>query len=168
MAGKLRSLASDVPTKEDVLAEIRRADLRPLWIGRYAHLWSSTQADRCEALRELKADLVRDDFISVAARLDQYIVVYFVAWLLGWDEAQSLRLEAMKALRRLVAQNQATGEYQLRRQCERPARALWAQMVRDAHDGGRGAGRGRARSCPASRTPRSTAGPAPRPSSSSS
>ncbi len=116
-------------TKERVLEEVRRADLRPLWIGRYAYLWSSTQPDRSEALRELKGDLVRDDFISVAARLDQYIVVYFVAWLLGWDEAQLLRLEAMKAMRRLVAQNKATGEYQLRRQCERPARALWRQMV---------------------------------------
>jgi hypothetical protein len=122
-------------TKERVLEEVRRADLRPLWIGRYAYLWSSTQPDRCEALRELKRDLVRDDFISVAARLDQYIVVYFVAWLLGWDEAQSLRLEAMKALRRLVAQNKATGEYQLRRQCERPARALWGQMVRQRMTG---------------------------------
>ena len=116
-------------TKERVLEEVRRADLRPLWIGRYAYLWSSTQPDRSAALRELKGDLVRDDFISVAARLDQYIVVYFVAWLLGWDEAQLLRLEAMKAMRRLVAQNKATGEYQLRRQCERPARALWRQMV---------------------------------------
>jgi hypothetical protein len=117
-------------TKERVLEEVRRADLRPLWIGRYASLWAGTCADRNEALKELRADMVREHYLSAAARLDGFIAAYFVCWTLGWDDAQSLVFDAIKQLRRLVALNVATGEYQFRRHCEKPARSLWARMVR--------------------------------------
>jgi hypothetical protein len=117
-------------TKERVLEEVRRADLRPLWIGRYASLWAGTCADRNEALKELRADMVREHYLSAAARLDGCIAAYFVSWTLGWDDAQSLVFDAIKQLRRLVALNAATGEYQFRRHCEKPARSLWARMVR--------------------------------------
>ncbi len=40
-------------------------------------------------------------------------------------------MAAIRELRRLVARNAATEEFALRRQCERPARVLWARMVRD-------------------------------------
>ena len=50
-------------TKEDVLEEFRRADLRPLWVGRAAYLWSEGEPDRAKALKELKADLVREDMV---------------------------------------------------------------------------------------------------------
>ena len=131
-AAAVRSAGSAETTisKERVLEEVRRADLRPLWIGHYAWLWSSKKPDRQVAMQELKQDLVREDFIGVAARLDQYVCVYFVAKLLGWDEAQGLRLEAIKALRPLLVRNTESGEYSLRRVCDRPARALWSRMVR--------------------------------------
>jgi hypothetical protein len=127
----LRGLACKTPTKEDVLEEFRRADLRPLWLGRQAYLWSAGESDRAKALKELKNDLVREDLVTAAGRLDQFIVLYWVARLLGWDEAQDLRVGAIRELRRLVARNGANEEFALRRHCERPARALWARMVRD-------------------------------------
>ena len=74
--------------------------------------------------------MVREHYLSAAARLDGFLAAYFVCWTLGWDDAQSLVFDAIKQLRRLVAFSVATGEYQFRRQCERPARALWARMVR--------------------------------------
>jgi hypothetical protein len=129
--GRMRAVANETPTKEDVLEEFRRADLRPLWVGRAAYLWSEGEPDRAKALKELKVDLVAEDMVTAAGRLDQFITIYWVARLLGWDEAQGLRVAAIRELRRLVARNAATEEFALRRQCDRPARALWARMVRD-------------------------------------
>jgi hypothetical protein len=116
-------------TKERVLEEARRYELRPLWIGHYAALWSATCPDRQRALKELKADLVSEHLLSTAARLDGFMAAHYVAWSLGWDEAQSMVFDSIKQLRRLVALNVATGEYQFRRGCEQPARKLWARMV---------------------------------------
>ena len=130
-AVRLRDLGSVTPTKEEVLEEFRRADLRPLWLGRLAYLWSNSRDDRAAALKELKGDLVREDLVTAAGRLDQFITIYWVVRLLGWDEAQGLRVAAIRELRRLVARNAATEEFAFRRRCEKPAQALWRRMVRE-------------------------------------
>jgi hypothetical protein len=128
---RLGALANECPTKQDVLEEFRRADLRPLWVGRVAYLWSEGEPDRAAALKQLKTDLVSEDMVSAAGRLDQFITIYWVARLLGWDEAQGLRVAAIRELRRLVARNAATEEFAIRRQCVGPARHLWARMARE-------------------------------------
>jgi hypothetical protein len=125
----MKGLAEKAITKERVLEEVRRSDLRPLWIGHYAALWSGTCPDRQAALKELKADMVQEQYVSAAARLDGFIAAHFVAAALGWDEAQSMVFDAIKQLRRLVALDVTSGDYKFRRNCEAPARKLWRRMV---------------------------------------
>ena len=128
---KLRDLGSVTPTKDEVLEEFGRADLRPLWLGRIAYLWSEGQPDRATAIKQLRLDLIREDMLSAAARLDQFILLYWIGRILGWDEAQGLRVAAIRELRRLFARDAASDEYSVRRQCLGPARLLWSRMVRD-------------------------------------
>jgi hypothetical protein len=107
----------------------RVAGLRPLRLGKFTYLWIKRQPDRSQALKEVKAALVADDQIGEAGRVDRFLAVYWIARLLGPDDAQQMRMAAIRELRPLVARNMANEEWGLRTSCEPAARALWSRMV---------------------------------------
>ena len=111
-----------------MLEEVRRADLRPLWIGRIAFLRVAREADRGEALKRLKMLLVKEDHVTPAVRLDRWICLYFVASILGWDEAQDLRVATIAALAPLFGRNAATGEWAVRTVFSDRVKELWRKM----------------------------------------
>jgi hypothetical protein len=115
-------------TDGDVLEEVRRADLRPLWVGRIAFLRVARENDRAEALKRLKLLLVQEDHVTPAVRLDRWICLHFIASILGWDEAQDLRVGAIAALCPLFGRNAATGEWSIKRPFAERACALWRRM----------------------------------------
>ena len=116
-------------TKQILLEKFRRFESRPLHLGRLCFVWIENKPDRAQALKCLKADLVADDQVGAATRVNSYLAIYWVARLLGWEDAQDLRVAAIRELRRLIARNAATEEWQLRTVCEPAARGLWARMV---------------------------------------
>ena len=95
-----------------------------MWLGKVSAAWIAAQPDRAQALKDLKAALVAADLATAAGRVDRYVALFWVAYLLGWDEAQELRVAAIRELSRLVARNSATEEYAIRRGLEAPTRAL--------------------------------------------
>ena len=127
----VKALAKKPACRADVIEAFRRDELRPLWLGRYAYLWIADQPDRAKELKALKMDLVAAQLVTAATRLDYFICVYWIATALGWDEAQELRVAAIRELRRLFGRNEATGEWQIRKGLESSAAALWRRMVRD-------------------------------------
>jgi len=128
---QIKALAKKPADIAAVIGEYRKADLRPLWLGQVTYRWIAEQPDRAKALREVKSALVREDLATAAGRVDRYVAIYWVARLFGLDEAQSLRVAAIRELVRLVARNQAEETYSIRKGCEAPARALWRRMVRE-------------------------------------
>ena len=127
----VREIATKPPGLRDVVEHYRQAELRPLWLGRVSHLWVADQDDRAKALKELKAALVADDLATAAGRVDRFIHVYWVARLFGEDDAQQLRVAALRELCPLVRRNAANEEYAIRKNCDRAARALWNRMRRN-------------------------------------
>jgi hypothetical protein len=115
--------------REDVVEAFRRDEIVPLRLGKFAFEWIADQPDRTEELKAIKKLLVARQLASASLRLDHSLCVYCIAQRLGWDEAQNLRLSAIRNLRRLFAPNKAEGTWEIRRGLVDATEALWKRMV---------------------------------------
>jgi len=130
----VRGMAEKKPlTREVLLHEFRLHESTPLRLGKLVYLWSHAlpETDRAGALQRLKEDLLADDQVTAAGRVDRFVALYWVARLLGWQEAQKVRVGAIRELCRLIARNPANDEWQIRASCETGTRDLWGRMVKE-------------------------------------
>jgi len=130
LASAVNSTAREPHSREDVIEECRRGDLRPLWTGRTIYRWLVLQPDRGDEKRELRKALVAAGLLTAAARLDGMICLYWIGDSLGWDEAQRLNIAVIRELRPLFVRDPVSEEYRMRRGLEHDIRRLWRQMVR--------------------------------------
>jgi hypothetical protein len=125
----VQAAAKRPASRAEVVEAFRRDELRPLWLGRAAFQWIEDKADRVAELRALKADLCKADLVPAAARLDRFICYYWIAQRLGWDDAQQLRVAAIREMAPLFGRNAATEEWGVRKTYEADARILWRVMI---------------------------------------
>jgi hypothetical protein len=124
-------------TLEIVLEQFRLYELRPLTIGKFCVQWlqhqpelaADKQLPRGEALRRIREGLAKQDQVTLAARLDRFIACYYVATVLGWEDAWKLRYAAIRELLPLFGRNAALEEYELRPERAAATRALWSRML---------------------------------------
>lgn len=124
-------------TLEVVLDQFRLHELRPLSLGKFCWEWLTHQPEfseaeqltRSEALVRIREGLVRQQQISHAARLDRFILVYWIATELGWASAWKLKYAAIRELQPMFGRNAANEEYCLRPDKAEVTRELWGRML---------------------------------------